>query len=143
MVLHHTPGEKLFIDFAGKTLAYTDRETGEIIECQVFVACLPYSDYGFAMAVRSQSTEDFVYALSCCLKDLGGVPQALVPDNLKAAIVKSNRYEPGINQVLEDFANHYDTTVFPARVKKPKDYGNKSIMETNIINVLTINLFSF
>lgn len=129
MVLHHTPGEKLFIDFAGKTLAYTDRETGEIIECQVFVACLPYSDYGFAMAVRSQSTENFVYALNCCLKDLGGVPRALVPDNLKAAIVKSNRYEPGINQVLEDFANHYDTTVFPARVKKPKD---KALVENHV-----------
>ena len=129
MVLHHTPGEKLFIDFAGKTLSYTDRETGEIIQCQVFVACLPYSDYGFAMAVPSQSTENFVYALSCCLKGLGGVPQALVPDNLKAAIVKSNRYEPGINQVLEDFANHYGTTVFPARVKKPKD---KALVENQV-----------
>jgi len=129
MVLHHAPGEKLFIDFAGKTLSYTDRETGEIIECQVFVACLPYSDYGFAIAVPSQSTGDFVYALNCCLKDLGGVPRALVPDNLKAAIVRSNRYEPGINQVLEDLANHYGTCVFPARVKKPKD---KALVENQV-----------
>lgn len=129
MVLHHNAGEKLFIDFAGKKLSYIDRKTGEIIECQVFVACLPYSDYGFAMAVHSQGIGDFVYALSCCLKDLGGVPRALVPDNLKAAIVSPHRYEPGINQVLEDFANHYGTTVFPARVRKPRD---KALVENQV-----------
>ncbi len=45
MVLQHEPGEKLFVDFAGKKLSYVDIETGEIIECLVFVVCLPYSDY--------------------------------------------------------------------------------------------------
>ena len=81
MVLSHTAGEKLFVDFAGKKLSYVNKETGEITECQVFAACLPYSDYSFAMAVPSQNIEDFIYALKCCLKELGGVPQTLVPDN--------------------------------------------------------------
>ena len=107
LVLTHHPGDKLFIDFAGKLLSYVDKETGEEIAVQVFVACLPYSDYGFALAIPSQKTEDFIYALQCCLKNIGGVPQTLVPDNLKAAIIKSNKYEPSINKVLEDFANHY------------------------------------
>jgi transposase len=129
MVLNHKAGEKLFIDFAGKPLSYIDKTTGEIIHCQVFVACLPYSDYSFAMAVRSQKVEDFIYALSCCLKHIGGVPQVLVPDNLKSAIVKSNRYEPEVNQVLEDFANHYRTTVSPARVRKPQD---KALVENQV-----------
>ncbi|MGB3464127.1 MAG: IS21 family transposase [Cyclobacteriaceae bacterium] len=129
LVLTHHPGEKLFIDFAGKPMYYCDPESGEQIKCQVFVASLPYSDYCFAMAVRSQSTEDFLYALSCCLSHLGGVPQALVPDNLKAAVVKADRYEPGINQVMEDFANHYQTTVVPARVKKPQD---KALVENAV-----------
>jgi len=129
MVLEHKPAEKLFIDFAGKKLHYVDKQTGEMTECQVFVACLPYSDYSFAMAVKSQSTADFLYALSCCLQDLGGVPQALVPDNLKAAVIKASRYEPGINQILEDFANHYGTTVVPARAKKPKD---KALVENAV-----------
>ncbi|MCG8378149.1 MAG: IS21 family transposase [Proteobacteria bacterium] len=129
MVLEHKPAEKLFIDFAGKKLHYVDKHSGEIIECQVFVACLPYSDYSFAMAVKGQSTEDFLYALSCCLQDLGGVPQALVPDNLKAAVTKANKYEPGINRALEDFANHYRTTVVPARAKKPKD---KALVENQV-----------
>ena len=129
MVLEHKAGEKLFIDFAGKKLSYVDKHTGEIIECQVFVACLPYSDYSFAMAVPSQSSEDFLYALSCCLKELGGVPQTLVPDNLKAAIKKVNRYEADINTTLEDFANHHGTTILPTRVCKPKD---KALVENQV-----------
>lgn len=129
MVLEHKPGEKLYIDFAGKPLYYVDKETGELTGCQVFVACLPYSDYSFAMAVKSQSTEDFLYALSCCLQALGGVPQALVPDNLKAAVIKASRYEPAINRALEDFANHYGTTVVPARAKKPQD---KALVENQV-----------
>ena len=129
MVLEHKPAEKLYIDFAGKKFSYMDKETGELIECQVFIACLAYSDYSFAMAVKSQSTEDFLYALACCLQHLGGVPEALVPDNLKAAVIKANRYEPVINRALEDFANHYGTTVVPARVKKPRD---KALVENQV-----------
>lgn len=129
MVLKHNPGEKLYIDFAGDKLSYIDRQTGEIIPCQVFVACLPYSDYSFAMAVRTQSISDFLYALGCCLKSLGGVPQVLVPDNLKSAIIKASRYEPEVNQALEDFANHYGATVIPTRVRKPKD---KALVENQV-----------
>jgi transposase len=134
MVLDHKAAEKLYIDFAGKKLSYINRETGEIIECPVFVACLPYSDYCFAMAVKSQSTEEFIYALQCCLETFGGVPQMLVPDNLKAAIVKSSSYEPDINQVFDDFANHYKTTVVPARVARPKD---KALVENQVKLIYT------
>lgn len=134
MVLEHIAGEKLYIDFAGKPLSYVDIQTGEIVWCQVFVACLPYSDYSFAMAVRSQNVEDFIYALSCCLNDLGGVPRILVPDNLKSAIVKASKYEPDVNSALEDFANHYQTTVVPARVRKPKD---KALVENQVKLIYT------
>lgn len=129
MVLEHRPGDRLYIDFAGKPLSYIDRQTGEEIKVQVFVACLPYSDYGFAMAVPSQRTDDFIHALQCCLKDMGGVPQTLVPDNLKSAITKASKYEPSINKVLEDLANHYGTTVTPARIRKPKD---KALVENQV-----------
>jgi len=129
MVLQHRAAEKLFIDFAGKKLSYIDRDTGEVVSCQVFVACLPYSDYSFAMAVRSQSIGDFLYSLGCCLQELGGVPQVLVPDNLKSAIVKASRYEPDVNRAMEDFANHYRTTVIPARARKPKD---KALVENQV-----------
>jgi len=129
MVLQHKPAEKLFIDFAGKKLSYADKDSGEQIQCHVFAASLPYSDFGFAMAVRTQSTQDFIHALTCCLQAIGGVPKALVPDNLKTAVDQSDPYEPDINRVMEDFANHYGAVVFPARVKKPRD---KALVENQV-----------
>jgi len=129
MVLSHEPGDKLFIDFAGKKLSYIDRHTGEEVFCEVFVACLPYSDYGFAMAVSSQRIEDFILALMRCLIALGGSPKAIVPDNLKSAVIKSSRYQPHINAVLEDFANHYKSTIIPTRVASPKD---KALVENQV-----------
>ena len=71
----------------------------------------------------------FRSALACCLRELGGVPRALVPDNLKSAVTKASRYEPDINRALEDFANHYGTTVVPARVAAPKD---KALVENQV-----------
>ncbi|HEY5507681.1 MAG TPA: IS21 family transposase, partial [Paludibacter sp.] len=68
-------------------------------------------------------------ALACALVHFGGVPAVLVPDNLKSAIVKANRYDPEINRALEDFANHYNFTVIPARVRKPQD---KALVENQV-----------
>lgn len=120
-IMHHDPGMKLEVDFAGDGLSYVDLETGDAIKVQVFVAALPYSGYAYALGVPSQKTDDFLYALQCCLKHLGGVPQAVVPDNLKAAVIKADRYEPVLNRVMEDVANHYGFVVLPARPARPKD----------------------
>lgn len=129
MRLEHLAADKLFVDFAGKQMHYIDRDTGELIACQTFVASLPFSDYCFVMAVRSQRVDDFLYALECCLRELGGAPAVLVPDNLKSAVIKANRFEPEINRALEDFANHYGITVIPTRSRKPKD---KALVENQV-----------
>jgi len=121
-------GEKVFLDFAGDTLWYVDTETGEEVHPQTFVAVLPASDYAFALCVPSQKTEDFVYACMQCFHAIGGVPKILVPDNLKAAVVKTDRYEPCINQVMDEMANHYHAVVIPARPVKPKDKSNVEAM---------------
>jgi hypothetical protein len=63
------------------------------------------------------------------LNHLGGIPKILVPDNLKAAVIKSDRYEPELNRVMEDFANHYGFVVIPARSGKPKD---KALVENEV-----------
>jgi len=127
-ILTHEAGEKLFVDFAGDKMEYVDRETGEIVPIHIFVACLPFSDYTFTMGVRHQTTDDFLYALSCCLRSFGGCPKILVPDNLKAAVVKADRHEPELNRVMEDFANHYGFVVIPTRAAHPRDYVSKNIM---------------
>lgn len=134
MVLQHDPADKLYIDFSGKKLHYIDRETGEAVACEVFVACLPYSNYCYATALRSQKVGEFVEAVDRCLWFLGGVPRSLVPDNLKSAVVKSDRYEPDINRCMEDLANHYGTVVVPARPGKPRD---KSAVENHVKIIYT------
>lgn len=131
-VLTHTPGERLYLDFAGDTMHYTDPETGEMIKVYVFVATLPFSDYTFTIAVERQTTDHFIYALQSCLEHLGGVPKILVPDNLKAAVIKADRYEPELNRVLEDFANHYRCVVIPTRVARPRD---KAMVESAVNRV--------
>lgn len=93
------------------------------------VASLPASDYGYILFVPSQRTEDFVYAISQYFKHIGGIPKILVPDNLKAAIVKSDRYEPSVNRILEDMANHYGCFILPTRPVHPKD---KSLVEDHV-----------
>lgn len=120
-IIYYAPAEKLLVDFAGDTVSYIDRDTGEIIQAQVFVACLPYSGYTFIMAVSSQRTDDFLHALGCCLHHLGGTPKIIVPDNLKAAVIKADRHEPELNRLMDDFANHHGAAVIPARPVKPKD----------------------
>ncbi|TKC07681.1 IS21 family transposase [Pedobacter frigoris] len=117
----HKVGDKLFVDFAGEKLSYADRDTGEVHEVEVFVAILGASQLTYVEAVPSQQKEDFIIACENTMHYIGGVPAAFVPDNLKAAVTKSHRYEPTLNQSFEDFASHYDTCVLPARAYKPRD----------------------
>lgn len=125
----YVPGEKLFVDFAGDTLEYIDAETKEITKVQVFVACLPYTDYAFAMCVPSQRTEDLLHAISKCLEAIGGVPKILVTDNLKSAVIKADRYEPTLNKALEDMGNHYRFVTIPCRPYSPT---HKALVENQV-----------
>ena len=88
----YKPGEKLMVDFAGDKLSYVDPDTGEIIKVEVFVACMPYSDYTYVICVPSQKTEDFLYAIRMCLEHLGGVPPILPPDNLNPSLIAKKNF---------------------------------------------------
>ena len=115
----YKPGEKLMVDFAGDKMPYIDPETGEVKKAEVFVACMPYSDYIFVCCVPSQRTEDFLFALRLCLEHLGGVPPIVVPDNLKSAVITPDRHEPDLNKALQDMGNHYGFTVLPCDPGEP------------------------
>jgi len=117
----HRAGEKLFVDYAGQTVSIVERKTGEIIEAQIFVATLGASNYTFAEASLSQDLPSWIKSHVHAFEFFGGVPQILVPDNLKSGVTNPCRYEPDINPTYQDLAEHYDTTVIPARSKKPRD----------------------
>lgn len=132
MHLAYKAGEKVFVDFAGKKLIIVDKETGEIKKVEVYVATLGYSHYTYVEAVNSQKKEDFLTALQHTLEYFEGVPETIVPDNLKAAVDKASRYDPKINISLQDFAWYYQTTITPARVRKPQD---KALVENAVNNI--------
>ena len=89
----------------------------------MFVAILGASQLTYVEAVASQQKEDFIVACENALHYYGGVPAAVVPDNLKAAVTKSNRYEPVLNETFADFADHYGTTILPARAYRTRRLG--------------------
>ena len=74
-----------------------------------------------AEARWSEMLPDWIGAHVNALAAIGGVPKALVPDNLKAGITRPSRYEPGINRTYQDLADHYGCVVLPTRVMKPRD----------------------
>ena len=117
----HKAGDRAFIDFTGKKLFIVDKQTGEIIAVEVFVAILGYSNYIYVEATASQKKEDFIVAVENALHYFGGVPKALITDNLTTAVTRSCKYEPQINETFESFALHYGTTILPTRAYKPKD----------------------
>jgi transposase len=117
----HLAGEKLFVDWAGDTLPVFDPTTGEEHRVHIFVAALGASNYTYAEARWSELLPDWIGAHVNALAAIGGVPTALVPDNLKAGVTKPSRYEPGINRTYQDLADHYGCLVLPTRVMKPRD----------------------
>ena len=117
----HRAGEKLFIDYAGQTLPIVDSQTGEVHESQLFLAVLGASNYTYAEVTRSQSLPDWIASHVRTFRALGGVPEILVPDNLKAAVHRAHRYEPEINRTYAELAHHYGVAIIPARAAKPRD----------------------
>lgn len=125
-------GEKLLVDYAGQTVPIVDRETGEVEEAQIFVAVLGASSYTYAEATASQTLADWIGSHVQCLEFLGGVPELVVPDNLKSAVSKPCRYDPEINRTYADLAEHYGVAVVPARAGKPRD---KAKAESGVLQV--------
>ena len=129
----HRAGEKLFVDYAGQTVPIVDRFTGEILfTAQVFVAVMGASNYTYAEATRSQTSPDWIGSHVRTFAFMGGVPEIVVPDNLKSGVTKPCRYEPDINPTYHAMAAHYGIVVIPARVKRPKD---KAKVEAGVLLV--------
>jgi transposase len=127
MHIDHKAGDKLFVDFTGQKLCYVSSTTGEVVTCEVFVAVLGASQKAYIEAVPTQQKHDFISVNESALHFFGGVPRAIVPDCLKSAVTKANKYESEINETFNDFASHYNTAILPARALHPKD---KSLVES-------------
>ncbi len=127
----HKAGEKLFVDFGSiEGIRIIDSRTGAPVGCSLFVASWGASTYLFAKATASENVCSWIQVHNDALEYFGCVPQLIVPDNLKAAVIKGCRYEPYLNQTYVDFARHYGTALLPARPAKPKD---KAKVENSVL----------
>jgi transposase len=128
----HRAGEKMFVDYAGDTIAVRNPTTGESRDTQLFVAVLGASNYTFAEATWTQGLGDWIGSHIRAFDFFGGVPEIVVPDNLKSGVTKACRYEPGVNRTYEEMAAHYGVAVIPARPRKPRD---KAKVEAGVLVV--------
>jgi transposase len=118
----HAAGERLFVDYAGDGVpVLIDRQTGELRKAQIFVAVLGASSFTFAHASWTQTLPDWIDAHVRALEAIGGVPELIVPDNTKTAVVKACLYEPQVNRTYTEMAAHFGTAILPARPRKPRD----------------------
>lgn len=133
----YTPGEFIQVDFAGKKLSYVNKDTGEVIACEVFVAIFPYSGFIFCMAVASQKTHDFAHCINETLKYAGGVTSTVLCDNLRTAVTRADPYEPVFTELCIQLSAHYTTTFSATRPAEPKD---KAMVES-AVNIVYNNIY--
>ena len=127
----HIAGEKTFLDWAGKTLSWTDKATGEIHPAYLFVAVLGASNYTFAETFADQQLPAWLDAHIHAVEFFGGVTKLWIPDNAKTGVHKPCYYEPQINDSYQDLADHYGTAILPTRTYAARD---KAKVEHAVLN---------
>lgn len=125
----HKAGEKVFTDYAGATIPFINPKTGEVVETNLFVAALGASSYIYAEATVDMSEPNWIGSHVRMFEFLRGVPEIIVPDNTKTAVIKPDRYEPDLNPSFAEMAAHYGAAVIPARIRKPRD---KAVVEVSV-----------
>jgi transposase len=123
----HRGGDKLFVDYSGQKPTLIDPTTGEVTAVELFVAVLGASNYTYAEATRTQQVADWIASHQRAFAFFGGVPAAVVPDQLKSGVTIACRYEPGIQRTYEEFAQHYGTAILPARPRHPRDKAKAEV----------------
>jgi transposase len=121
-------GDLLFVDYAGTKLKIHPA-VGVTLELNLFLATFGASGKAFACVTATQSAADFAMALTKAAAFFGHVPHGIVPDNLKAAVTRAHPFDPTLHPLLQKWAEHYDTVILPARVRKPKD---KALVENAV-----------
>lgn len=130
----YTPADMIMMDYAGDHMHYIDISTGERIECEVFIAILPFSGLIFCHASHTQQTADFTHSVNAMAKFYGGLPATLLCDNMATAVTKADRYEPQFTDICLQLSEHYGTTFSATRPRSPRDKGMVESAVTIVYN---------
>lgn len=126
----HRAGEKAFVDYAGMTLPILNGLTGEVQDAQLFLGVLGASNYTFAEATWTQTLPDWLGSHVRMFEFFGGVPEVVVPDQLRSGVKDPCYYEPDLNPSYQELAAHYQVSVIPARPRHPRD---KAKVESGVL----------
>lgn len=124
MHIPRKPGQQVEVDWAGDPASIIDPYTGEIIPAWIFVGVMTYSQYAFVEAFINEKEAAWIRAHIHMYEFFGGVPPILVSDNAPTATKRKQRdwYSPALVRSYQEFAEHYNSAVIPARIRAPKDY---------------------
>ncbi len=117
----HTPGERVWVDWAGATIPIWKSVEEKAFDASIFVAVLGVSSYTYAEATPDQQLGQWLGAHARALAFFGGAPRLIVPDNLKTGVKKPCRYDPDLQPLYQEWCAYHQIGVLPARVHKPRD----------------------
>lgn len=120
------PGEVAYVDF-GYLGMLLDQGTGRMRRAWVFVMVLGFSRRMFCRIVLDQSAMTWVQLHVQAFAALGGVVETVVPDNLKAAVIRAafgaDRDEASLNRTYREVARHYGFVIDPTPPRSPQKKG--------------------
>jgi transposase len=114
------PGEEAQVDFGTGAPLVID---GQRRRVHVFRIVLSHSRKGYCEAVLHQTTDNFIRCIENAFWAFGGVPRELILDNLKAAVIKADWFDPDLNPKVRSFAAHYGVALLPTRPATPRHKG--------------------
>jgi transposase len=110
--VHTEPGEDMQVDFGSVGQLY-DPVSKRLRTAYVFVATLCYSRHQYAELVFDQKVATWIAVHKRTFEFFGGVPQRVIPDNLKAAVLKALVYDPILGEAYRRMALHYNFLISP------------------------------
>jgi transposase len=128
--MESAPGEQAQVDFGTGAPVITPKGQPLPIgvkthrrKTHVFRIVLSCSRKAYSEVVWRQDAETFIRCIENAFHYFGGVPKMLVVDNLKAAVLKADWYDPDLNPKIQAFAEHYGTVILPTRPSTPRHKG--------------------
>jgi transposase len=131
MRVPRSPGESIEVDWAGDPMSFADPLSGVLMDAWLFVAAFSFSALTYVEAFTDMRLAAWIDAHVHAFEAFGGTGRLLVPDNLRTGVSRSDRYEPALNPAYARLAEHYGTAIVPARVKRPRDYPEDSVIPSH------------
>jgi transposase len=115
------PGEEVQVDFGQG--AWVSAAEGKRRRPHVFRLVLSHSRKGYSEVVWRQTSDDFLRCLENAFWAFGGVPQRIVLDNFKAAVLQADWFDAELHPKLVAFAAHYGCVFLPTKPAMPRHKG--------------------